>query len=106
MVSAFSEAERVTRARDSGIDYYLVKPLSPRVLLEHMMSVLQNPRTHIEAEKYAGPDRRHRSGILPVGPTVGGRPRTGEHPFELPVLIRPSESLFLLETKKEKYTQN
>src|SRR3546814_16557573 len=79
MVSAFSEAERVTRARDSGIDYYLVKPLSPRVLLEHMMSVLQNPRTHIEAEKYAGPDRRHRSGNPAGGPDRRGARQGGGH---------------------------
>src|SRR3546814_18379949 len=60
MVSAFSEVERVVKARDAGIDYYLVKPLSPRVLLAHIVSVLKNPRAHVEAEKYAGPARRHR----------------------------------------------
>src|SRR3546814_16460686 len=60
MVSAFSAAERVTRARDSGLDYYLVQPLSPRVLLAHLMSVLQNPRTSLEPAKYPGQAPRHR----------------------------------------------
>src|SRR3546814_18539002 len=75
MVSAFSEAERVTRARDSGIDSYLVKPLSPRVLLEHLLSVLQNPRTHIEEESMRGRTVGTGAEILPVDQTVGGRAR-------------------------------
>lgn len=68
MVSGFSELERVRKARDAGVNYYMVKPLSPRTLLEHIVAVMENPVTHIETKSYVGPDRRRGRSATYSGP--------------------------------------
>jgi|GEM_PF-4696781 two-component system, chemotaxis family, chemotaxis protein CheY len=56
--SAYSEVDRVVAARDAGANDFLAKPLSPRIVLEHITMVLRNPGEFIELEAYTGPDRR------------------------------------------------
>lgn len=58
LFSAHGEREFVEQARDAGANDYLVKPFSPRTLMEHVVAVLRNPRNFVAALEYTGPDRR------------------------------------------------
>lgn len=58
LFSAFGELEFVQQARDAGANDYLIKPFSPRTLMEHMVAVLRNPKEFVAALDYTGPDRR------------------------------------------------
>lgn len=58
LFSAFGELKFVKQARDAGANDYLIKPFSPRTLMEHMVAVLRNPRDFVAALDYTGPDRR------------------------------------------------
>jgi len=58
LFSAHGELNFVQQARDAGANDYLVKPFSPRTLMEHIITVLRNPREFVAALEYAGPDRR------------------------------------------------
>lgn len=58
MVTAYSERSNVERAIASGIDEFLVKPVSPKMLYERICSVIERPRTYVRVGGYFGPDRR------------------------------------------------
>jgi DNA-binding response OmpR family regulator len=58
MTSAYSDANRVCVARDSGITEYLIKPLSAASLYARIRAVIENPRLYIKSDSYTGPDRR------------------------------------------------
>lgn len=70
MVSAFRTLENVLTARNAGVTEFLVKPVSPRTLYQHLVTVIERPRLFVEAPDYAGPDRRRRDGT-----DYGGPPR-------------------------------
>lgn len=61
MLTGNTELEQVLEARDAGITEFLAKPISPEKLYTRIISVLRNPRPHVKAEEYQGPDRRRRS---------------------------------------------
>ena len=71
MMSAHSSAGRVAKARDSGANFMVAKPLVPAVLLERMLWVARSNRKFVESETYVGPDRRFRAAGPPEG--VAGR---------------------------------
>ncbi|MDP6390117.1 MAG: response regulator [Alphaproteobacteria bacterium] len=58
LLSAYADRQMVERARSAGANDLLVKPFSPRVLLQHIAYVMENPRATVQAESYIGPDRR------------------------------------------------
>jgi len=60
MVTGHSEQHRIIQARDAGITEMLVKPVSAEKLYRRIKSVIERPRTFVEAESYFGPDRRRR----------------------------------------------
>lgn len=67
MVTAHNEFLRVIRARDAGINEYLVKPVTPNSLYARICSVIDNPRPYIRSfgkQSYFGPTRR-RQAIAP-----------------------------------------
>jgi len=55
------------RARDTGANYVIAKPLTPGVLLSRMHSIARTPREFITSDNYRGPDRRVRNLPLPEG---------------------------------------
>lgn len=63
VASAFVDRDYVVRARDSGVNWTLVKPLSFRRLYEGLVRVILDERPFIEGEGFAGPDRRLLVGI-------------------------------------------
>lgn len=58
MVSAHSHRTAVERARDIGISDFLCKPISPRLLYERIISVLNKPREIVHTQDFTGPSRR------------------------------------------------
>lgn len=68
MISAYSEKQRVTEARDAGINEFVVKPFSAKLLYTRLWSVIDNPRPFVRTKSYFGPDRRRRRGEDYHGP--------------------------------------
>ncbi len=61
MISGHSSRTRVRAARDAGVNSFLVKPVSARVLGDHVHAAFHDARPYVRAQYYTGPDRR-RSG--------------------------------------------
>lgn len=58
MLTGFSERGRIMAARDSGINEYLLKPVSPTSLYSRIRAVIEEPRRFVKTSAYFGPDRR------------------------------------------------
>lgn len=58
MLTAFSERGRIMAARDSGINEYLLKPVSPQSLYSRIRAIIEQPRRFVKTSVYFGPDRR------------------------------------------------
>lgn len=58
MVTGHSERSRVFEARDSGVNEFVVKPLTAKSLLLRMETVVLHPRPYIRCKTFFGPDRR------------------------------------------------
>jgi len=58
----------VTRARDTGANFVVKKPLSAAVLLQRILWVTRDPRPFVDLDDYTGPDRRFKY----EGPPSGG----------------------------------
>ena len=56
------QADRATifGARDAGVNEFIVKPFSSIDLYKKLVAVVDNPRTFISVDDFAGPDRRRR----------------------------------------------
>jgi len=76
MLSGHSEAERVTAARDAGINEFVVKPFSAQGLFSRIQAVIERPRPFVKVEGYFGPDRRRK--IQPFD----GEDRRGKKPAD------------------------
>ena len=66
LVSGHARVTDVARARDTGADYFVAKPLTPNVLLQRIMFVVRDKRD-FEVGEYIGPSRRFRFEGPPVG---------------------------------------
>jgi len=51
----------ILSARDAGVNEYLAKPLSAKILELRIRSVLEHPRPYIHNAAFIGPDRRRRT---------------------------------------------
>jgi CheY-like chemotaxis protein len=58
VASAYIDRDYVGKARDAGANWILVKPLTFRRLYEGLVNVIMDERDFVEADAYAGPDRR------------------------------------------------
>jgi two-component system, chemotaxis family, chemotaxis protein CheY len=58
MVSGHAGASRVLRARDAGVNSFLVKPVSAVALRAHLKLAFSDMRPFVRAPGYRGPDRR------------------------------------------------
>lgn len=61
MITGYSEIERITRARDAGVNEILAKPIAATSLYTRVRAVIERPRLFVEADSYFGPDRRRRA---------------------------------------------
>ena len=60
MITGHSTLQRVSEARDAGINEFLAKPLTARGVLERVALVIDHPRPFVKTPGYLGPDRRRR----------------------------------------------
>lgn len=60
LVTAYSDLSHIFAARDAGINEFLAKPVSAAELFRRIDSVIENPRTFVDAGRFFGPDRRRR----------------------------------------------
>lgn len=67
LLSAHSASEKVAQARDCGINFFVAKPISPKVVMKRVLWVAKNTRQCLETPTYAGPDRRFRNAPPPPG---------------------------------------
>ena len=61
LTSAISTSDHIKRARDAGVDNYLIKPLSPKLLYRNIVRCIESTKPIIKARTFIGPDRRTRS---------------------------------------------
>ena len=68
MLTGHSEASRVEEARDAGVNEFMAKPLSPRVLVQRLAAVVSRDADYVDAADYYGPCRRRRVDVDYKGP--------------------------------------
>ena len=61
VVTAYTELQHVVRARDSGVNECLAKPVSAKRIYSRICSLVENDRQFIRCGDFFGPDRRRRS---------------------------------------------
>ncbi len=67
MLTAYTEFQRVSEARDAGVNEFLAKPISAKTLYMRFASIIDNPRAFIRTKTFFGPDRRRQN----LGPRRG-----------------------------------
>lgn len=68
MMTGHAERARVTEARDAGVTEFMVKPITPRALLQRMQAVIFHPRPFVRTDSYFGPCRRRKDSVGYAGP--------------------------------------
>jgi CheY-like chemotaxis protein len=68
MISAYSDRERVTKARDHGVTEFLTKPFTVERLMNRLQAVIDEPRAFVRTDTYFGPDRRRKQDPRYSGP--------------------------------------
>jgi CheY-like chemotaxis protein len=67
LLSGHTQRANVLRARDCGASFVVAKPITPKILYARIVWLAKDRRPFIEAENYAGPDRRFQK----LGPPHG-----------------------------------
>jgi CheY-like chemotaxis protein len=67
MLTSHTEKSRVEAARDAGANAFCTKPVTAAEILRKVAAVIDQPRSYVRSQSYAGPDRRRRDD-LPKGP--------------------------------------
>lgn len=78
MLTAYSEKDRVTEARDCGVNEFVVKPISAKTLYARIKEIIKHPRAFVQTPDYFGPDRRRRDFKY-----SGAERRQGANPTEV-----------------------
>lgn len=60
MVSGETSKDLIVAARDAGVNEFLAKPISTRMLYQRFLNVIENPRPFVRTADFFGPDRRRR----------------------------------------------
>ena len=74
MLTGHTSLERVRQARDAGVNEFLAKPVSSKMLMSRVIAVIEHPRSFVRTRSYFGPCRRRRREEKYEGPER----RTGE----------------------------
>jgi CheY-like chemotaxis protein len=99
LIAAHTPKSLVIKARDCGANFVVVKPLSPRVMLDRILWIARENRPFIECDSYVGPDRRFQSLGPPAGtdgrrrddlpPEVGAAVEANKSQSEIDDLMKP-----------------
>jgi len=76
LTSGHVKSSDVAKARDSGANFVVAKPLSPSILLQRIMWVIRDKRPFVQGGDYLGPERRFRF----MGPPRGSEDRRRDDP--------------------------
>jgi len=68
MLTGHTSVERVHMARDAGVNEFLAKPVSSRLILTRLVAVIEHPRPFVRTKNYFGPCRRRRKDDAYHGP--------------------------------------
>ena len=60
MLTSYAQLDHVRAARDAGVNEFLAKPVSARVILTRLTAVIEHPRPYVRTKAYFGPCRRRR----------------------------------------------
>jgi DNA-binding response OmpR family regulator len=60
MVTGKALEEDVITARDAGVNEYLIKPFSIKLMCTKVKNIIEHPRPFILSQDYRGPDRRRK----------------------------------------------
>ena len=71
MLTEHSEAERVRKARDAGVNDFLAKPVTGEAVYRHIVSLMEDTRPFIKSSSFRGPERRRAD----LGPPEGMKER-------------------------------
>ncbi|SCA56110.1 Response regulator receiver protein [Candidatus Terasakiella magnetica] len=66
MLTAMTDMENVSEARDAGVNEFLARPFSPGNLYSRICAMVANPRPFVDCATYKGPDRRRRRMPVPI----------------------------------------
>ncbi len=61
MITGYASEEYVKKARDAGVNEFLVKPFTAESLAGRLASIIERPKSFVESAHYFGPDRRRKS---------------------------------------------
>lgn len=78
LVTAKNERSQIDFARGSGIDEFILKPISAKGICDRLREVVEKPRPFVTFANYTGPCRRRR-----VEPRFSGPFRRFDDPFEI-----------------------
>ena len=78
MLTGHTSVEHVNKARDSGINEFIAKPVSVKTMMQRLMAVIEHPRSYVRTTVYFGPCRRRRGDGDYRGPER--RKDTARHP--------------------------
>ncbi|MDR3528768.1 MAG: response regulator [Rhizomicrobium sp.] len=67
VLTGYTQFSRVTHARDAGVSSVVRKPVSPATLFDHILWAARTERPFIDADAFAGPDRRFWANSAAVG---------------------------------------
>lgn len=65
MLSAYSDEERVQKARDLGVNGFLAKPFTCETIATYLLDAMMDDRHYVWLDDYFGPDRRRRFEDVP-----------------------------------------
>ncbi|MGE0742217.1 MAG: PleD family two-component system response regulator [Hyphomonadaceae bacterium] len=68
MVASRNKASDVERARNCGVDEFIIRPFSTSTMLRRVREVQSRRREFVESTRYAGPCRRRRRDLSYDGP--------------------------------------
>jgi CheY-like chemotaxis protein len=74
IVTGHARMSTVVEARDCGANFVILKPLTPKALLDRITWIAKSPRKFVESGDYIGPDRRFQR----LGPPFGTRGRRSD----------------------------
>lgn len=68
MMTGYADRAHVERARDAGVNEFVVKPMTAQAIFDRINAVIQRPRSFVRSPSYFGPDRRRRTDLRYSGP--------------------------------------
>lgn len=60
LLTGYTDMLRIRAARDLGVNEFIVKPISAKILHMRLIKLIENPRKFYMSQDFFGPDRRRR----------------------------------------------